>query len=73
MTLHQRICGANNSCAIKQVKSTLNEEIKLKILRKAALMKKKKMIKIQLKIIKIKKLVKLNGVETVEQFVKIKT
>ena len=42
VTLHQRICGANNSCAIKQVRSTLNEEIKLKILRKAALMKKEK-------------------------------
>ena len=42
VTLHQRVCGANNSCAIKEVRSTLNEEIKFKILRKAALMKKEK-------------------------------
>ena len=42
VTLHQRICGANNSCAIKEVRSSLNEEIKSKILRKAALMKKEK-------------------------------
>ena len=34
VTLHQRVCGANNSCAIKEVRSTLNEEIKFKILRK---------------------------------------
>ncbi len=42
ITLHQRICGSNNSCAIKEVKSTLSIEIKDKILRKAALMKKSK-------------------------------
>ena len=42
VTLHQRICGSNNSCAIKEVRSSLNEEIKIKILRKAALMKKEK-------------------------------
>ena len=40
--LHQRICGSNNSCAIKEVKSTLNSEIKDRILRKAALLKKTK-------------------------------
>ncbi len=40
--LHQRICGSNNSCAIKEVKSTLNLEIKDRILRKAALLKKTK-------------------------------
>ena len=42
ITLHQRICGSNNSCAIKEVKSTLSIEIKDKILRRAALMKKSK-------------------------------
>ena len=42
ITLHQRICGSNNSCAIKQVESGLNEEIKATILKKAALMKKAK-------------------------------
>jgi len=42
ITLHQRICGSNNSCAIKQVESDLNEEIKSTILRKATLMKKEK-------------------------------
>ena len=31
ITLHQRICGSNNSCAIKEVRSSLNEEIKSKI------------------------------------------
>jgi len=40
VSLHQRICGSNNSCSIKEVKSSLNEEIKEKILRKAALYKK---------------------------------
>mgnify|MGYP001424219095 FL=1 len=40
VSLHQRICGSNNSCSIKEVKSSLNEEIKDKILRKAALYKK---------------------------------
>jgi len=40
--LHQRICGSNNSCSIKEVKSTLNLEIKDRILRKAALLKKTK-------------------------------
>ena len=40
--LHQRICGSNNSCAIKEVRSTLNLEIKDRILRKAALLKKTK-------------------------------
>ncbi len=40
ISLHQRICGSNNSCSIKEVKSSLNEEIKEKILRKAALYKK---------------------------------
>ncbi len=40
VSLHQKICGANNSCAITQVKSSLNEEIKNTILRKAALIKK---------------------------------
>ena len=42
VSLHQRICGSNNTCAIKEVKSSLNEEIKITILRKAALMKKEK-------------------------------
>ena len=42
ITLHQRICGSNNSCAIKEVKSSLSEEIKVKILRKAALLQKTK-------------------------------
>jgi hypothetical protein len=42
ITLHQRICGSNNSCSIKEVKSSLNGEIKEKILRKAALIKKSK-------------------------------
>ena len=42
VTLHQRICGSNNSCAIKEVKSSLNLEIKDRILRKAALLKKAK-------------------------------
>jgi|TARA_B100001758_G_scaffold139139_1_gene119888 hypothetical protein len=42
VTLHQRICGSNNSCAIKEVKSSLNSEIKDRILRKAALLKKAK-------------------------------
>ena len=42
ITLHQRICGSNNSCAIKEVKSSLSNEIKDKILRKAALLKKQK-------------------------------
>ena len=42
VTLHQRICGSNNSCAIKEVKSSLNLEVKDKILRKAALLKKAK-------------------------------
>jgi hypothetical protein len=42
ISLHQRICSSNNSCAIKEVKSCLNEEIKVTILRKAALMKKEK-------------------------------
>tara|TARA_B100002051_G_C16566578_1_gene550378 strand:- start:100 stop:693 length:594 start_codon:yes stop_codon:yes gene_type:complete len=39
VSLHQRICGSNNSCSIKEVRSSLNEEIKDKILRKAALYK----------------------------------
>jgi len=42
VTLHQRICGSNNSCAIKEVRSSLNEDIKSKILNKAALMKQEK-------------------------------
>ena len=42
ITLHQRICGSNNSCAIKEIKSSLSGEIKDKILRKAALIKKMK-------------------------------
>jgi len=42
VSLHQRICGTNNSCAITQINSSLNEEIKVTILRKAALMKKEK-------------------------------
>ena len=42
ISLHQRICGSNNSCAIKEVKSTLGVEIKDKILRKAAILKKMK-------------------------------
>ena len=42
ITLHQRICGSNNSCAIKEIKSSLSGEIKEKILRKAALIKKAK-------------------------------
>ena len=42
ITLHQRICDSDNSCAIKEVKSSLSEEIKQKILRKAALLKKSK-------------------------------
>ena len=40
ISLHQRICGSNNSCAIKEVRSSLNNEIKDKILRKAVLLKK---------------------------------
>jgi len=40
VSLHQRICGSNNSCAIKEVKSSLSEEIKSTILRKAAVLKK---------------------------------
>ena len=40
VSLHQRICGENNSCAISQINSSLKEEIKLKILRKASLLKK---------------------------------
>ena len=40
ISLHQRTCGSNNSCSIKEITSSLNEEIKLTILRKAALMKK---------------------------------
>ena len=44
--------GANNSCAIKEIRSTLNEEIKFKILRKAALMKKEKDDKDPTRIIK---------------------
>ena len=42
ITLHQRICNSSNSCAIKEVKSSLSVEIKDKILRKAALLKKQK-------------------------------
>jgi len=42
ISLHQKICGENNSCAITQIESSLNEEIKSTILRKAALMKKAK-------------------------------
>ena len=42
VSLHQRICNSNNSCAIKEIKSSLNEEIKITILRKAVLMKKEK-------------------------------
>ena len=42
VTFHQRICGANNSCAIKEVKSTLNEEIKDKNLEKSSFNKKSK-------------------------------
>ena len=42
VSLHQRICGTKNSCAISQINSSLNEEIKNTILRKAALMKKEK-------------------------------
>ena len=42
VTLHQRICGSNNACAIKEIQSTLNSEIKDRILRKAALLKKAK-------------------------------
>jgi len=40
ITLHQRICGSNNSCAIKEVKSSLSVEIKDKILRKATILSK---------------------------------
>ncbi len=40
VSMHQRICGANNSCAISEVKSSLNDEIKNTILRKATIMKK---------------------------------
>ena len=42
VTLHQRICGSNNACAIKEIQSSLNSEIKDRILRKAALLKKAK-------------------------------
>ena len=42
VTLHQRICGSNNACAIKEIQSSLNSEIKDRILRKAALLKKTK-------------------------------
>ena len=42
VTLHQRICGSNNACAIKEIQSSLNLEIKDRILRKAALLKKAK-------------------------------
>ena len=42
VTLHQRICSSNNACAIKEVQSSLNSEIKEKILRKATLLKKAK-------------------------------
>ena len=42
ITLHQRICGSNNSCAIKEVKSSLSVEIKDKILRKATILSKLK-------------------------------
>ena len=42
ITLHKRICGSNNSCAIKEIKSSLSGEIKDKILRKAELIKKMK-------------------------------
>ncbi len=42
VTLHQRICSSNNACAIKEVQSSLNSEIKEKILRKATLLKKVK-------------------------------
>jgi len=42
VSLHQRICGSNNSCAISEVKTSLNEEIKLSILRNATLLKKQK-------------------------------
>jgi len=40
VSMHQRICGPNNSCSITEVESSLNEEIKSTILRKAAIMKK---------------------------------
>jgi len=40
VSLHQRICGTNNSCSISEVKTSLNEEIKGTILRKAAVYKK---------------------------------
>ena len=42
ITLHQRICGSNNSCAIKEIKSSLSVEIKDKILRKATILSKLK-------------------------------
>ena len=55
VSLHQRICGTNNSCAISEVKTSLNEEIKLKILRKASLLKKQKDDEFEKKIYKKKK------------------
>ena len=55
VSLHQRICGQNNSCAISQINSSLNEEIKLKILRKASLLKKQKDDEFNKKIYKKKK------------------
>jgi len=55
VSLHQRICGTNNSCAISEVKTALNEEIKLTILRKATLLKKQKDDEFDRKIYKKKK------------------
>ena len=55
VSLHQRICGTNNSCAISEIKTSLNEEIKVTILRKATLLKKQKDDEFNKKIYKKKK------------------
>ena len=60
VSLHQRICGTNNACAITEVKSSLNDEIKGTILRKATLMKKEKDAKNPLKNYKNKETGEIN-------------
>jgi len=60
VSLHQRICGTNNACAISEVNSSLNDEIKGTILRKATLLKKQKDEKDPLKNYKNKKTGEIN-------------